>query len=314
MSGLAGTGLVGDVVARVVCVHGVGQQRESAETVLASWAPALCGGVRLAGERLSQDKVGCAFYGDLFRPPGRHLGAGDQLIRAEDVDRFEADLLAEWWGEAARTDAGVIAPDARTLGGRVPLGVQGALRALSGSRFFAGLGERALLGDLRQVRDYFADRRIRQRARERVAEAVGPRTRVVIGHSLGSVVAYEALCANPSWPVRMLITIGSPLGIPNLIFDRLDPAPTPAVGAGRRGRWPGEGRRWVNVADECDVVALVKDLRQSFGAGVDCWLVDNGATAHDARPYLTAVQTGQAVVEGLRDDEGVLADQGRGRM
>ena len=288
--------LVGGVVARVVCVHGVGQQRESAESVLASWAPALCGGVGLAGGRLPQNEVGCAFYGDLFRPRGRHLGAGDQPIRAEDLDRFEADLLAQWWGEAAQTDAGVIAPDARTLGSPVPLAVQGALRALSGSRFFAGLGERALLGDLRQVTDYFADRGVRQRARERVGAAVGPQTRVVIGHSLGSVVAYEALCANPGWPVRMLITIGSPLGIPNLIFDRLDPAPLPDGDAGPRGRWPGAGRRWVNVADERDVVALVKDLRQAFGAGVDCWVVDNGATAHDARPYLTAVQTGQAVV------------------
>jgi hypothetical protein len=59
--------------------------------------------------------VGCAFYGDLFRPPGGHLAAGDRLIRAEDLDLFERDLLAGWWGEAARTDAAVIAPDARTL-------------------------------------------------------------------------------------------------------------------------------------------------------------------------------------------------------
>ena len=40
--------------------------------------------------------------------------------------------------------------------------VQGALRALSGSRFFAALGERALLGDLRQVRDYIHEPEIRQ--------------------------------------------------------------------------------------------------------------------------------------------------------
>jgi hypothetical protein len=72
----------GGAVARVVCVHGVGQQREAANTLHAAWAPALCGGVGLAGGRLPEAEVRCAFYGDLFRPPGRHLAAGDPLIRA----------------------------------------------------------------------------------------------------------------------------------------------------------------------------------------------------------------------------------------
>ena len=288
-------------MARVVGVHGVGQQREAENTLHMAWAPALCGGVGLAGGRLAETEVRCAFYGGLFRPPGRHLAGGDPLIRAEDLDQFEQDLLAAWWGEAARTDAVVVSPDARTLAGRTPRGVQGALRALSGSRFFTALGERALLGDLRQVRDYFHQPGVRREARQQVAGAVGEDTRVLVGHSLGSVVAYEALCANPEWPVRMLVTLGSPLGIPSLIFDRLEPAPLPAAqaGPGPRGRWPGPGRSWVNVADQGDVVALVKDLRGGFGPGVDCWVVDNGATAHDVRPYLTAVETGRAIAAGL---------------
>jgi hypothetical protein len=291
----------GDVVARVVCVHGVGQQREAASTLHVSWAPALCGGVGLAGGWLKEPEVRCAFYGDLFRLPGRQLAASDPLIRAEDLDQFEQDLLAAWWGEAARTDAAVAAPDARTLAGRTPGGVRAALRALSGSRFFAALGERALLGDLRQVRAYLCQPEVRQQARQRVAAAVGQDTRVLVGHSLGSVVAYEALCANPGWPVGMLVTLGSPLGIANLIFDRLEPAPRSAAQAGQgpRGRWPGPGRAWVNVADQADVVALIKDLRSGFGPGVDCWVIDNGAHAHDVKPYLTAVETGRAIVQGL---------------
>jgi pimeloyl-ACP methyl ester carboxylesterase len=291
----------GGVVARVVCVHGVGQQREAGNTLRAWWAPALCGGVGLAGGRLAEADVQCAFYGDLFRPAGRHLAPGDPLVRARELDGFERDLLAAWWAEAARTDSAVVAPDARTLAVRTPQGVQGALRALSGSRFFASLGERALLGDLRQVRDYLSEHEIRQQARQRVTDAVGEDTRVLVGHSLGSVVAYEALCANPGWPIRMLVTLGSPLGIPNLIFDRLQPAPLSVAraGSGPQGRWPGPARAWANVADRYDVVALVKDLRRAFGPGVDCWLVDNGATAHDARPYLTAVQTGRAILTGL---------------
>ena len=303
-------------MARVVCVHGVGQQREAAETLHVMWAPALCGGVGLAGGRLAEAEVRCAFYGDLFRPPGRQLAAGDPLIRAEDLDQFERELLGGWWGEAACTDAAVVAPDARTLAGRAPRSVQGALRALSGSRFFAALGERALLGDLRQVRDYFQEPGIRQQARQRVNEAVGEDTRVLVGHSLGSVVAYEAMAANPGWPVRMLVTLGSPLGIPNLILDRLEPEPLPAADArpGPRGRWPGKGREWVNVADQGDVVALVKDLRLAFGPGVDCWVVDNGATAHDARPYLTAMETGRAIWKGVDSGPGIGTGLRRGLM
>lgn len=288
-------------MARVVCVHGVAQQRETGNTILREWVPALCGGVKLAGGELLEAAVQCAFYGDLFRSPGRHLAAGDPVILPEDLDEFEQELLLAWWVESARVDARVIAPDARTLV-RAPRSVQAGLRALSGSRFFAGIGERALLGDLRQVRRYLHEPDIRQAVQNRLAGVMEDDTRVLVGHSLGSIVAYEGLFAHPEWPVRALVTLGSPLAIPNLVFHRLQPAPgrDPKTGT-RYGYWPGTGRTWTNVADEGDVVALVKDLRLAFGPGVDSWLVDNGARAHNAIPYLTAVETGRAVLAGLTE-------------
>lgn len=285
---------------RVVCVHGVAQQHEVVPTLHAVWAPALTGGVALAGGRLTENDVQCVLYGNLFRRPGRQLAIGDPLIRPQDLDEFEQELLAAWWAGAADTDPGVIAPDARTLAG-TPRSVQAGLRALSGSKFFAMIGERALLGDLRQVRDYFGVPDIRQQAVKLVAEAIEDDTRVLVGHSLGSVVAYEALCAHPEWPVRKLVTLGSPLGIPNLIFDRLQPTPLSKAdaGSGPRGRWLGEGRAWANIADEADAVALVKDLRPLFGRQLDQWVVGNGAHAHSVKPYLTALETGQAIQAGL---------------
>lgn len=36
-----------------------------------------------------------------------------------------------------------------------------------------------------------------------------------------------------------------------------------------------------------------------FGARVQDLLVDNGSKAHDVSQYLTAVQTGRAIAEGL---------------
>ncbi|MER7569116.1 hypothetical protein ABTZ93_40335 [Streptomyces sp. NPDC097941] len=89
------------------------------------------------------------------------------------------------------------------------------------------------------------------------------------------------------------------MGIPNLILHRLQPAPLTLDGP-PRAVWPGHaGLVWTNLADEGDVVALVKDLRPEFGGQVRCALVRNGARAHDASAYLTDAMCGQAVADGL---------------
>lgn len=90
-------------------------------------------------------------YGDLFRPAGRMLGPGDPWLTPADATEFDQELLVAWWRAAAESDPRVIDPDARTLA-RTPGSVQAALRALSGSAFFTGLAERAMLSDLQQVR------------------------------------------------------------------------------------------------------------------------------------------------------------------
>lgn len=289
-------------MARVLCVHGVGQQLKGEDSLGEEWALMLRDGLRRAGLAEANlpgvSEVGAVFYGDVFRPAGRELGVGDLWLTAEDATEFEQELLLAWWRVAAESDSAVIHPDARTLA-RTPGSVQAALRALSGSAFFAGLAERAMLSDLRQVRRYMTDPDLRQAVQTRMAARVGTDARVVVGHSLGSVVAYEALCAHPDWPVQTLVTLGSPLGIPNLIFDRLTPRPAAAGAATPRGAWPGETSEWVNVADEGDVVALVKDLRPLFGDQVCCYLVHNGSRAHDIKPYLTAAETGAAIAKGL---------------
>jgi len=262
------------------------------------WVPALLGGVTLAGRTglLSAEDVGCVFYGDVFRRPGRFLGADDvELLGPEDVDDpAEVELLAQWWNEASRVDSGVVPPGARTLGGKV--GVQAALAALAGSRFLAGVSERLLVLWLRQVRAYFTQPEIRNRIQARFAEAIGADTRVVVAHSLGSVVAYEALCAHPQWSVRALVTLGSPLGIRNVVLDRLLPPPERA-GKIVRGRWPGGVSMWTNIADRSDFVALVKSLSGVYGSAVVDVEVDNGVQVHQVGRYLTAVETGAAVAE-----------------
>ena len=43
----------------------------------------------------------------------------------------------------------------------------------------------------------------------------------------------------------------------------------------------------------------MKRLAPLFGERVQDLLVNNGSKAHDVSPYLTAVQTGHAIAEGL---------------
>ena len=295
---------------RVVCVHGIGKHLDGEQMLLSQWRPALQDGLTRADATglLAGTEVGMAFYGDLFRPPGEPLTVGDLYYKASDVEPgFEAELLLEWWQAAAAAEPQVVAPGADTLA-RTPGSVQAALKALSHSKFFGGLALRTLVFDLKQVRRYLTDPGLRAAARARVTDLIDPDTEVVVGHSLGSVVAYEALHAlgasdrsegpkdGRGHQVRALVTLGSPLGIRNLIFDRLQPPPD-----GGRGVWPGgPGLVWTNVVDAGDVVALVKDLRPAFGDQLNGYVVHNGAHAHDARAYLTDPLTGAAIAAALR--------------
>lgn len=278
---------------RIVGVHGVGHQFKGENTLQAEWLPALKDGLARAGRQLaSDDDFACAFYGNLFRPAGK--AAIDPPLDASDVaEVWERELLELWWREAARIDPAVRGPDARTKLS-TPNIVQRALDALSQSRFFAGLAERALIFDLKQVRRYLSEPDLRREARVSIERVIRSDTTVIVAHSLGSVVAYEVLCAHPKWPVRTFVTIGSPLGISNLIFDKLEPSLVDGVGV-----WPGGIARWINIADEGDIVALVKQFGTRFGPGVTDHVVDNGAKAHDATRYLTSQELGDAVASGL---------------
>ncbi|WP_406278446.1 antibiotic ABC transporter ATP-binding protein [Embleya sp. NBC_00896] len=300
---------------KVVFVHGVGKQYLSEDSLARDIVPELRGGARLAGGPVpAAEEVGLAFYGDLFRPAGTR-SAGDEPFDAADVeDDVEFDLLMAWWAEAARTDPDVPGPDAAGTRGGVSWAasqslrlktVRAALDALTGARFLTGVLDRALIGDLKQMARYLTDDELRARARARVAARITPQTRVLVAHSLGSVVAYETLC-NTAHRVDTFVTLGSPLGMRALVHGRLRPAPIEGT-----GWWPQGLRTWTNIADSTDVVAVVRELRHAFGDRVTDVPVHNGSHMHDATRYLTAVETGRAITAGLvtgeSADEAVLA-------
>jgi hypothetical protein len=286
-------------MALIVVVHGVGQQVEGELTLHSRYFSALNQGITRAGRSIKADDVVFASYGEFFRPPAEVLSPIPYFDAESVADGYESELLLELWRRAALVDPRVVPPDAEVLG-RSPVWASRALAALSGSRYFAGVADRLLIGNLKQVHRYFADSALRSKIRAAVTEKISDDTRVIVAHSLGTVVAYEVLCSVLGPASLSFVSLGSPLGLPNLVFDRIQPAPRP-VGADPRGHWPARVRTWTNVADAGDVVAAVEDLRPLFGDDVRQVRVHNGAHAHDMAPYLTDPVTGGAIGAGLLD-------------
>lgn len=287
---------------KILGIHGIGQTFLGPEQLKQHWLPALQDGLSEAkGPRLDVADFDVVGYGALFRPEETR---GVPRIDPEDLDDWEREMLAEWWREAATLSAAANVEDAYDESpeiqppdfagrARTPQVVQRALRQLAKSRFFAAFGpERILLFGLRQVRLFLHHADLKRTVLERVAKRVSPDTRVVVAHSLGSIVAYEALCAHPEWRVDTLLTLGSPLGIRHLVFDALTPKPRDG-----RGPWPGV-RRWVNIADRGDIVALQKELAPGFGE-VEDRLVYNGWRSHDVARYLSAREAGEVIAAAL---------------
>lgn len=277
------------ILADIVGIHGIGQQYEGAHRLRQDWHPSLLDGLMAASCRHEPTPgLTVAFYGDIFRPPGKSLATPNYNWRDID-DETELRLLSSLYASVFPAEATEVVTKWST-----PSVVQRMILKLLGSPFWSGLSERVLIADLKQVSAYLNDEKIRTRIHERILENLKPETQLVIGHSLGSVIAYEVLHMLTGWAPRHLITLGSPLGIPNLIFDAIRPSPIGGVAPPPTGL-----ESWVNVADSGDVVALIKKLSPLFGYPVEDVSITNGAKAHDVSPYLTAAATGNAVCDAL---------------
>lgn len=291
---------------KIVGIHGIAHTFLTAPQIEQQWLPAIQGGLEEAGfSRIQPSEFTIAAYGAEFRLEGVRSGTLPRWSAADVQDEWKAAMLLAWWQEAAQLsqlncgkadplgeDPTIQSPDFEGRG-RVPHSVQAALRQLAKSKYFHALGgDRVVLFLLNQVKEYLHNPQMKQAIQNRVIKAVAPETRVIIGHSLGSVIAYECLCAHPEWNVETLVTLGSPLGMSPIVFDALTPAPESG-----KGIYPNV-KRWFNVADQGDLVALEKILAPRFGA-VEDRLVHNGWESHSATRYLSAKETGSAIAAGL---------------
>jgi len=247
---------------RVVILHGRAAEMEIPALMEAQWREAFWFGQERIGSGLTPDTVDVrlAFYGDLWRP-----------------DQHQPLPVIE-----PRTTIEELGP---------------ALNEIS--LFFdrLGIGDALLEHILHDVEDYFTVPNLRALTNARLSGDIltdpDPEGSIVIGFSMGSLVAYDTLRQDPTLPVGALFTIGSPIAMPSF-FKRLTAiGPTP---------FPAQLRMWVNVWTKDDPgVAGHQDFPARFASTTPATLrvqdletwgrsasPTNPAGAHNALDYLSS--------------------------
>ena len=270
----------------VVAVHGMALGRTHRSEMAELWHAALVEGLK--DERSPHADtltVECAFYSHRY-----HDGKDD----AEEA-YTGADLEAGFETKLVLAVGDALPDDAPTNGKPyLPSSVQSALGRVQAAELFRGL-DGMFISFVKQVKRYLHDEEFAAAVRQEVGRAMAAEPRVVIGHSLGSVVAYDWLRRNPVSRPTALVTLGSPLGL-EAVRRRL-------LGHRLWDAWPGGVTSWTNVAAREDAVAMVKELGPLYHVQVVDRLCRNPRlSAHSVRHYLSNVWTASAVIEALEKE------------
>ncbi|KQU68787.1 hypothetical protein ASD62_01995 [Phycicoccus sp. Root563] len=209
---------------------------------------------------------------------------------ARDVEKARASGEEASWGDLLR-----------------PKVVREALRFISDK---TGAPQAIITRFLSDVAYYLEDDAMRDAVQEVVSAAIaqasadGHTDLVVVGHSLGSCVAYDALQRYTPGPrVRLLVTAGSPDGYAVVKRNLWGGAEGDADRGIPGGIEPVGGTlRWLNAYDEHDVVALVHPLTPLFAPGSDAMRderAQNPSDPHSIQDYLSDPDVAAAVLDAV---------------
>jgi pimeloyl-ACP methyl ester carboxylesterase len=256
---------------RVVILHGRAAQMDIPATIRRDYEDALRFGLERIGSSVDQSAIDVrfAFYGDIWRPDLR-----------QPLPRIEPAPPGEEFGLPGVGD--------------ISLWVDEHL----------GVGDALLEHILRDVDDYFTEPDLRRLTNARLGQAVrsdlpNGEKAIVVGFSMGSLVAYDSLRSDGSLPVAALITIGSPLAMPSFYRRVENSAP---AGAAVRTPFPSQLGMWVNVWTKDDPAtaghyqmgarypaappsALVVQDVETWGRSAS---PTNPAVAHNASDYMSS--------------------------
>ncbi len=155
--------------------------------------------------------------------------------------------------------------------------------------------------------------------RLRAAWSSGKRV-ILLGHSFGSVIAYDTLwqlthagdMRDPAEQVDLFVSMGSPLTM-SYVRKRLR-------GAGRAGtdRYPANIRRWLNLAAVGEVTALDRRMADCFAGMCRLGLIESieddlnvvnrfrgpeGLNVHKCYGYLASDEVARRLLEALRETQ-----------
>jgi len=241
-----------------------------------------------------------ALYYGTEKPLESDLPWIDELLTRTGPSEDEAREALSWRRKAARVMVSV----ADLLPFLIPL-----------------LPDPAVRGTIQETERYFSNfggigGRVRERLKVPLREMLARGERIlVVGHSMGSVIAYDVLWE--LWHVEgrreridAFLSLGSPLGM-YFTQRRL-------LGARERGarRYPGNIRRWFNVTAEGDLTALDPTIADDFApmlaygqiekiVDVDSGIFnyfcnDEGLNVHRSYGYLVNPRVGEVIAKWWR--------------
>jgi hypothetical protein len=255
---------------RLLLVHGRDQQGLDPAALKLEWIDALRTGANAVGRTLPGTiDVSFPYYGDRLD----NFASQFDIPLTEDIHSkgskvdddflaFEAEIARSLQLSAGITDAQVSVEYGSNPKPKGPQNwewVQAIVRALD--KYVGAASQAGIETFMRDVFLYTTRAGVRDAIDEIVAGSLTEQPTVIVGHSLGSVVAYNVLRSNQRMlQIPLFVTIGCPLGI-RAIRDQLRPL-----------RFPQWVNAWYNAYDARDIVALYPLDRSNFPVSPD---IDN---------------------------------------
>jgi len=286
---------------RVVGVHGIGQSKTSQHQLTVDWGRALQRGIdSLPNSAACTASLEVPHWTALLARGTDRLGPEDDLFgESVPMEPAEEEFVAEVFADLVRPEDVVFAETQplATLGPPKLWSPRLTRLAMAYDRRRPGGGGQFMVRRMREVRYYLTKPALAAEVRAFVRDGFTVDAGVVIGHSLGSVIAYDLLrhkevgaAGTPGSALHTLVTCGSPLGIPAVrrLMGITDGTPLQL----------DSHIRWVNVFDPDDFItggaglsAVARELTEAQ--------VDNGiGDPHSALRYLRSVPVARAVAGG----------------
>ncbi|MFD7026466.1 hypothetical protein ACFWAR_00280 [Streptomyces sp. NPDC059917] len=289
--------------AQIVGVHGIRQSKTSGRQLTEDWGKALRRGIKEFTDRPDDAfTLQVPHWTSLLATGTDRLGpADDRFGESAPMTPGEEEFVAEALRDLVR-------PEDLAFAEEQPLATLGLPKLCSpritrlliayDHRHPGGVGQ-SVVRKMREVHLYLTEPDLAAAVRALIRDDFCATTSVVIGHSLGSVIAYDLFrleeigtTRTPGPATDTFVTCGSPLGIPSV--RRLM-----GIKDDERLRLP-DHITWINVYDPGDLITGGAGLSHAAPHLTDARVGNGMGDPHSAVRYLRTEPVAHAVTGGRR--------------